>query len=78
MSEQAYADCKVQNWKIGRKTERMGEKESKKEKKGGGMRSERKKKEKEKPLYLFYMPSLGTLKTIKGDSSSLARELDII
>lgn len=42
------------------------------------MRSERKKKEKEKPLYLFYMPSLGTLKTIKGDSSSLARELDII
>lgn len=56
----------------------MAEKESKKEKKGGGMRSERKKKEKEKPLYLFYMPSLGTLKTIKGDSSSLARELDII
>lgn len=42
------------------------------------MRSERKKKEKEKPLYLFYMPSLGTLKTIKGDSSILARELDII
>ena len=64
MSEQAYAK---------NERERKQERE-----KGGGMRSERKKKEKEKPLYLFYMPSLGTLKTIKGDSSSLARELDII
>lgn len=45
MSEQAHADCKVQNWKIGRKTGKVGEKESKK-----GKKKEREKGEKTKKI----------------------------
>lgn len=73
------AKCKTE--KLAGRQKEWERKKARKRKRGGeegGMRSERKRKEKEKPLYLFYMPSLGTLKTIKGDSSILARELDII
>lgn len=49
------------------------EKEKKKRKKG-----EKEKAAKQEPLYLLYVSSLETLKAIKGDSSSLPRELDII
>lgn len=56
MSEQAYADCKVQNWKIGRKTERMAEKESKKEKKGGGWEVKERKKRKRNLFTFFICP----------------------
>lgn len=57
-----------------RREENGKEKEENKEEK----EKERKRAANQEPLYLLYVSSLETLKSIKGDSSSLPRELDII
>lgn len=74
MGEQAHADRKMlSNWQ----KERMKEWEKKEEmqRKKRKRETKREKIAKEGPLYVSCVPSL---KAIKGDSSSLARELDII
>jgi len=66
----------LSNWQKKRNKKEERKKGKKREK-----QKNRKKKEKvakEGPRYLWCMPSLETLKAIKGDSSSLTRELDII
>lgn len=79
------AECFLFGRKIEREKEWESERKKKEERKGGNKEKREKERERKKekvakegPLYLLYMPSLETLKAIKGDSSSLARELDII
>lgn len=77
MGEHAQADCKMlSNWQKERKSERK-KKEEREGEKEKNKKTEKERIAKERCLFLLYMPSLGTLKTIKEDSCSLARELDI-